>query len=120
MPRLPHGQVVTGEAQQDTLDAPVRNALAFAAVTPLQFEDFDYLFPALQSDPEALLPESRDTVAHLKALGATMTDDDAAASGDSAIPAAYTYFGQFIDHDITLEGKSGPPPSRQADCSPRT
>jgi hypothetical protein len=26
--------------------------------------------------------------------------------GDSTIPAIYTYFGQFIDHDITLEASS--------------
>ena len=28
------------------------------------------------------------------------------ASGDSVIPAAYTFFAQFVDHDITLEGRS--------------
>jgi hypothetical protein len=31
--------------------------------------------------------------------------------GDSGIPAAYTYFGQFVDHDITLEAVSSPLPS---------
>ena len=28
------------------------------------------------------------------------------ASGDSEIPAAYTFFAQFVDHDITLEARS--------------
>ena len=27
-------------------------------------------------------------------------------SGDSVIPAAYTFFAQFVDHDITLEARS--------------
>ena len=28
------------------------------------------------------------------------------SSGDSEIPAAYTFFAQFVDHDITLEARS--------------
>ena len=28
------------------------------------------------------------------------------ASGDSVIPAAYTFFAQFVDHDITLDADS--------------
>ena len=31
-------------------------------------------------------------------------------AGDSAVPAAYTYFGQFVDHDVTLEAASAPLP----------
>ena len=27
-------------------------------------------------------------------------------SGDSNIPAAYTFFAQFVDHDITLDASS--------------
>lgn len=51
-------------------------ALAFAAVTPVDLQDFDFLFPTLQADPANLLPESTQTVAHLKALAATMEDPD--------------------------------------------
>jgi nucleoid-associated protein YgaU len=34
---------------------------------------------------------------------------DPTQPGDSEIPAAYTYLGQFIDHDITLEATSSGP-----------
>jgi nucleoid-associated protein YgaU len=52
------------------------------------------------------LPESADTVAQLKALGRSMEDPGGDDPGDADIPAVYTYFGQFVDHDITLEASS--------------
>lgn len=52
------------------------------------------------------LPRFRPTEASLKALGAEMTAVDQLRDGP--IPAGYTYFGQFIDHDITLD-QSGDP-----------
>jgi hypothetical protein len=69
---------------------------------------FNYLFPDLQSDPNNRLPETPEMVAKLKALGETMRDADirgevAGRKHDSKIPAAFTYFGQFLDHDITLD-----------------
>jgi hypothetical protein len=40
----------------------------------------------------------------LKQLSFAMVDrNQRGGSNDSPIPAAYTYFGQFVDHDITLE-----------------
>ena len=36
-----------------------------------------------------------------------MRDRAGNGGGDSAIPAVFTYFGQFVDHDITLEALSG-------------
>lgn len=62
---------------------------------------FKYLFPELLNDPENFLPESSTTVAALRKLGLSQKeiDDD----GDSTIPAAFTYLGQFLDHDITLD-----------------
>jgi len=75
---------------------------------------FDYLFPALAEDPSALLPadEPLETVAGLKALGDAMVEQAAAAGDgiaaqlDSTIPAVYTYWGQFIDHDLTANTDS--------------
>lgn len=37
----------------------------------------------------------------LEALGRAMIDDG--NSPDSIVPSGYTYFGQFIDHDLTLD-----------------
>jgi hypothetical protein len=110
--RLLHGRVIEL--------APVEVANAFlaadnpeaAAVVAAALRDdlrnFDFLFPNLQNDPANLLPEaSPDTRDALVELGRTMLDIfDPAQPGDSDIPAAYTYFGQFIDHDITLEASS--------------
>ncbi|TPG43536.1 hypothetical protein EAH79_07225 [Sphingomonas koreensis] len=64
---------------------------------------FDYMFPDVAHSRLCLLPSSTDTVAALKALGQAIgtPGDTLAAPGDSAIPAIFTYFGQFIDHDIT-------------------
>ncbi|HEY0375638.1 MAG TPA: peroxidase family protein [Pyrinomonadaceae bacterium] len=64
--------------------------------------DFNYLFPELQKDSTALLPTSASTVQALKDLGGTMSEPGTEESLDSEIPSAYVYFGQFIDHDITL------------------
>ena len=113
MPRLLHGtEVTTGamqeaSAQLNAASAPVR--LAFTLVQPVNLDRFDFLFPALQADPANLLPEDPSTVTNLVALGRSMLDpevDSPDDPGDSGIPAAYTYFGQFIDHDITLEALS--------------
>lgn len=37
-------------------------------------------------------------------VGARMTAPVAEADADSTIPAGYTYFGQFVDHDISSDG----------------
>src|SRR4051812_28096723 len=52
-----------------------------------------------------------ESLASLDALGAAMVagrDDpkDGPDAEESAIPAAYTYFGQFIDHDLTFDPAS--------------
>jgi nucleoid-associated protein YgaU len=65
------------------------------------------MFRDLQDDEANLLPQSAKsptTPTLLKRLGRTMTDTGSGAAGDSDIPAIYTYFGQFVDHDITLAG----------------
>ncbi len=116
MPRLPHGEVVrlnTVEVASALLaaDNPEAAAAVMASLRS-NLRNFDFLFPDLQNDPANLLPEaSPATRDALVALGRTMRDSfpppaNEGNPGDAAIPAAYTYFGQFIDHDITLEAAS--------------
>ncbi len=108
MARLRHGETITIQQFQEAREsvaASIANVpLAFAASQPVDLKDFDFLFPKLQDNPINLLPESSKTVADLARLGKTMIDaagnDD---EGDSDISAVFTYFGQFLDHDITLE-----------------
>jgi LysM repeat protein len=112
MPRIPHGKVITTDDVENARRAVAdvdAGPFTFAVAAPSDLQDFDYLFPTLQDDPDALLPESADTVASLKRLGSTMADDgQLGQDANSPVPAAYTYFGQFVDHDVTLEVASGP------------
>jgi nucleoid-associated protein YgaU len=122
MPRLAHGAVpsldllrtIQTELARRSQDLP----LAFAAATPADVQDFDLLFSSLQNDAANLLPESVDTVRQLKDLGRTMQDpgpgDPKTDPGDADIPAAYTYFGQFVDHDVTFEVQPADLPPAQS------
>jgi hypothetical protein len=95
MARFGHGEpysprFVGGTARMNGAQAPV--------------SPFDFMFPALRNDPDNLLPVGPNTVANLKLLGAVIEDTKSEdPAGDGPIPAAYTYFGQFLDHDITLQ-----------------
>ncbi|MGQ3354203.1 MAG: peroxidase family protein [Phreatobacter sp.] len=56
------------------------------------------------------LPPFRPTDTSLKALGAEMTRPFTPPGGNiSALPAGYTYFGQFIDHDMTKDDTAADP-----------
>lgn len=66
--------------------------------------DFDYMFPELADNPEAKLSSenSAQTIEHLKELARALIDNPPETeSSDSRIPTIYTYWGQFIDHDVT-------------------
>jgi len=110
MPRLPHGEITTFdrllEARKKLREATLDTPLGFVAARPVITQDFGFLFPELQEDPANLLPESRETRNALVRLGETMRDVGDGSSGDSPVPAVYTYFGQFVDHDITFETQS--------------
>jgi hypothetical protein len=65
---------------------------------------YQFLFGDLQKDPNNRLPETEETAFRLIDLGRTMVDPNPSSKeGDSKIPSAYTYFGQFIDHDLTRQ-----------------
>ncbi|GAA4707213.1 heme peroxidase family protein [Pseudonocardia yuanmonensis] len=105
---LTHGGVVradeTEEQRKDVLRAR-EIALSDVAREPsaetasIGRTSFGYLFPGL-SDAD-LLPPGEATVAALDALGNAMIDQQDDAEGNSPIPPIYTYWGQFVDHDIT-------------------
>lgn len=118
MPRLPHGRPILTQHIKSARSALAAQSapvdLAFSASTPVDLQRFDYLFAGLQSDPNNLLPEDPSTRANLVRLGKTMMEGAAVMNdpaGDAEIPAAYTYLGQFIDHDITLEALSAALPA---------
>jgi hypothetical protein len=68
------GSAVTETVYRKQLRPVIDEGATLAA--PPDMQDFDYLFPTLQSDPQALLPESPETVANLKRLAVTMADDN--------------------------------------------
>lgn len=105
MPRVLHGTVITFQ-QIDTAIEKINQfdaALGQPAnvTTAPDWSRFDYLFLGLQSDELNLLPTGPATVAALNALGEAMTVPSNQIF-NSEIPSAYAYFGQFVDHDITL------------------
>jgi hypothetical protein len=78
----------------------VAEALALAGVT-----DFDYLFRTLVDDPAKHLPAdtpqiAANTVDALNELGNAMIEQGAPQK-NAPIPPILTYWGQFIDHDLT-------------------
>ncbi|MGI8995970.1 MAG: peroxidase family protein, partial [Pyrinomonadaceae bacterium] len=106
--RLGHGETITieqfQEARAKVVESVTNVPLAFAAAQPVDLKDFDFMFPKLQKNPTNLLPEAAATPANLARLGQSMIDNSGNdPAGDSDISAIMTYFGQFIDHDITLE-----------------
>jgi len=94
MNRMTHGALLTGNAQ---------DIESFRAINPTFA--FGFMFPDLQSDDGNLLITSPDTPDDLRLLGATMVDPGLVIPGIH-VPAVHTFFGQFVDHDITLERRS--------------
>ncbi|HET6974683.1 MAG TPA: heme peroxidase family protein [Pyrinomonadaceae bacterium] len=65
---------------------------------------FGFMFPELQHDPMSLLETSKRTVSNLRRLGSNgMNDPPIDKAPGVQVPAIYTFFGQFVDHDITRE-----------------
>jgi len=101
MRRMAHGFADTSE-EEAAANAVLwgLNSLLPANAAPVS-TPFDYML-AETGNPLDLLPEETATLKFLSALGATMRDPGDNALFDSDVPSAYTYFGQFVDHDITF------------------
>ncbi len=96
---LKHGGDLAGVQQGTRSRALSTTAAARAAEVKFPF---DYMFLELQSDPKNRLPQD-DTAKIIKGLndlGIAMAFSDS-PEASSTIPPVYTYWGQFIDHDIT-------------------
>lgn len=90
-----------------------RRLIELAASTTKTTPTVGFIFDKLVADESNRVPTGPNTIAALLALGVSMAEPVAPEDGgDSEIPAAYTYFGQFIDHDITktLFDRSVTPP----------
>ena len=68
-------------------------------------DKFGYLTPP-KVRTQTSLPFNATTIALMDRLGALMADPGRETSADSAIPAGFTYVGQFVDHDITMDVSS--------------
>jgi hypothetical protein len=64
--------------------------------------DFGYFLPPLDA-PDNYLPASATTVTELDALGNLMVDQGPRdpAGADADLPPVFTYWGQFLDHELT-------------------
>ncbi len=77
----------------------------FPWITSPCADKFGYLSPALVR-ATSKLPFTPAVQALLGELGGLMGDPNRDTGADSVIPAGYTYFGQFVDHDITMDVSS--------------
>lgn len=65
--------------------------------------DFDFMFPALIGIDDAHLPKDdpEKVISNLVELAKAMVEPTDSDIANATIPPVYTYWGQFIDHDIT-------------------
>lgn len=111
----PAGDLPTISAEKATLVQALRpEAKRFHGVkTPIAWfpgilwrtpcsDKFGYLTPAAVRTASKL-PFTAANKTLLGQLGDFMADASRGPGQDSTIPAGYTYFGQFVDHDVTLD-----------------
>jgi hypothetical protein len=68
-------------------------------------DKFGYMMPASVRNATKLA-FNLGTQQLLGQLGTAMGDPNAQAGPDSSVPAGFTYFGQFVDHDVTFDTSS--------------
>jgi len=92
---------------------------------PIQ-SPFEYLLPELKTVAEAHIPgDPAKVTADLTKLGEALIDSAPGAAVDavevnSTIPAVYTYWGQFIDHDMTANTDRPDAKGARSAISPRS
>jgi hypothetical protein len=106
IPKQLHGEplALTSEEVIVAFGETDSETVASSPCTEGQSWPFDYIFPELACENSTVLPilkKKGDTVKYLTRLGQLMLDD--LKSPGVPIPTIYTFFGQFVDHDITHE-----------------
>lgn len=76
----------------------------FVGTTPCA-DMFGYMTPSA-TRTATRLPLNASVRGLLEELGALMANPNREPAGSSTIPAGFTYVGQFVDHDITLDVSS--------------
>src|SRR5215813_12177925 len=87
---------------------PVRGLMSTPASPQFQGR-YGRMFRSLP--PAEFGSSEKENEDNLKALGAALSADfekpkDGPDAEESGIPALYTYFGQFVDHDMTFDPAS--------------
>ena len=102
---------VSGHGTFDVIRSD-RVRLLEARSTDEVYHDTAYLFPKLALDSDCRLPSEnpKETVDNLIQLANLMVSEENLneREDNSSIPAGFTYWGQFIDHDITRNAVTEP------------
>ncbi len=110
------GHAVSGgepvAARRTAATARVEDVVRDGAPPPIEeiSTPFGYLFADLRTAypvPHLPVEPASAVVAGLKALGSAMVDAPADGEPNSGIPPVYTYWGQFVDHDVTANTDRG-------------
>jgi len=99
--RKGHGEPSTDSASSARMQL---FSIAQSANPTSRQHSFDYMFGPPGAHDQ--LPVTPTTVEGLKVLAEHMKDP-LEGGPDSTIPVAYTYFGQFVDHDLTFDNGPG-------------
>lgn len=95
-----------GGREKEKAPGPLARRAAPPAGTDIAVDeqaDFGYFVPPLDA-PENYLPTAPETVVELDALGNHMIDAEVEPEDpapDSTMPPVLTYWGQFLDHELT-------------------
>lgn len=113
MQRIAHGSTEpdSSEVTENIVVTPVCQAGAVDYPTlpaPPKPTPFYYMFEALSDDEDSLILQSNETLNNLSTLGQKMHEKIDLGKDNSPIPSFYTYFGQFIDHDVVFTNVEKP------------
>jgi hypothetical protein len=98
------GRILPETASQSAKDAATKQGHRLGKVPNDKTTPFGYMLPALNTQATSHIQgDPTQVAADLKVLGAALVDSPqpGAPPPNSTIPAVYTYWGQFIDHDMT-------------------